>query len=472
MFWKPRPQKTSTRITLWINRGSRVTFSIPNPHVLGQIGGTVDSAKHNLASTFVNAFVNAGFCSDKLMTPPDSQWIYKNKDNAKLSAIASLGMIHLWDLESGFTALDKYTYKSDDFHNAGAMLGIGMVSSGITSEMDGAFAILSERLAEAPDNNVKISVILGLGFSYAGSAREDLFELLSPYASSSEEHLEVSAFAALALGMVFVGEKADTVSGSILDGLLSRTETDLNNSLSIFFGLAIGLLFLGRGEACEAMLEAIKIIDHPVRTSFELALEVCAFCGTGNVLQVQKFLSVVGEHLESEEKAKHQAIAVIGIATVLMSETIGSEMSSRLFDTMLQYADITVKRAIPLALGLLSVSQPKIGIMEVLSKLSHDNDEFVSQNAVFSLGMIGAGTNNSRIAQMLRQLSVFFGKDPNHLFLVRIAQGLLHMGKGLLTLSPFHSDGLLMSKVAFAGLLALIFSMLDASNSKIQRFLV
>ena len=33
------------------------------------LGQNVDSARANLASTFVNAFVNAGFGIDKLMTP-------------------------------------------------------------------------------------------------------------------------------------------------------------------------------------------------------------------------------------------------------------------------------------------------------------------------------------------------------------------------------------------------------------------
>lgn len=44
---------------------------------------TVDSARGNLASTFVNAFVNAGFGNDKLMVQADegSSWIYKNKDH-------------------------------------------------------------------------------------------------------------------------------------------------------------------------------------------------------------------------------------------------------------------------------------------------------------------------------------------------------------------------------------------------------
>ena len=48
----------------------------------------VDSARGNLAGTFVNAFVNAGFGNDKLMVEAEegNSWIYKNKDHgARLS---------------------------------------------------------------------------------------------------------------------------------------------------------------------------------------------------------------------------------------------------------------------------------------------------------------------------------------------------------------------------------------------------
>lgn len=57
-------------------------------------GPAVDSARQNLASTFVNAFVNAGFGQDKLMTVvPEGEgasenvhWIFKNKVSAQYSS--------------------------------------------------------------------------------------------------------------------------------------------------------------------------------------------------------------------------------------------------------------------------------------------------------------------------------------------------------------------------------------------------
>ena len=48
---------------------------------------SVDSARQNLASSFVNGFVNAAFGSDKLLSEDGNKWLYKNKDHGKLIGI-------------------------------------------------------------------------------------------------------------------------------------------------------------------------------------------------------------------------------------------------------------------------------------------------------------------------------------------------------------------------------------------------
>lgn len=48
--------------------------------------------------------------------------------------------------------------------------------------------------------------------------------------------------------------------------------------------------------------------------------------------------------------------------------------------------------------------------------------------------------------------------------LIRLAQGLTHLGKGTVTLNPFHSDRQLMCPDAVAGLFTACFAFLDANN--------
>lgn len=54
----------------------------------GGSGSQVDSARMNLASSFVNGFVNAAFGQDKLLTEDGNKWLYKNKDHGENSPIS------------------------------------------------------------------------------------------------------------------------------------------------------------------------------------------------------------------------------------------------------------------------------------------------------------------------------------------------------------------------------------------------
>jgi 26S proteasome regulatory subunit N1 len=50
----------------------------------------VDSAKQNLASSFVNGFLNCAFGQDKLLMEDGSKWIYKNKDHGKVDLLCKV----------------------------------------------------------------------------------------------------------------------------------------------------------------------------------------------------------------------------------------------------------------------------------------------------------------------------------------------------------------------------------------------
>lgn len=157
---------------------------------------------------------------------------------------------------------------------------------------------------------------------------------------------------------------------------------------------------------------------------------------------------------------------MLGLAVVALGEELGSDMILRSLDNLLQYGEVNIRRAVPLAYALVSICNPtRVTVVDTLSRLSHDSDEQISQNAILAMGLLGAGTNHARIAGLLRQLATYYAKEPNHLFLVRIAQGLLHMGKGLVGIRPMHSDNFLVHKPALAGLLILFFSSLDLKHN-------
>lgn len=458
-----------------------------NRPTFGPSGSQVDSARQNLASSFVNGFVNAAFGKDKLLTDDGNRWLHKNKEHGMLSAMASLGLILLWDVDSGLTQIDRYLYSGEDYIKSGALMACGIVNSGVRNECDPALALLSDYILHS-SNIMRIGAIMGLGLAYAGSNRQDVLNLILPALGNSSSSMEVIGVAAMACGLIAVGSCNSSVSTTILEKLMEKSEADLKDTYARFLPLGLGLCYLGKQECIETTIAALQVIPEPFKSMATTTVDVCAYAGTGNVLKVQHLLHICSEHYEHNEKeekkddkkdkddkdkkdekptvdlSSQQAVAVLGIALIAMGEDIGSEMAYRTFGHLLRYGEPTIRRAVPLALGLISVSNPKLNILDTLSKFSHDSDVEVAHNAIFSLGLVGAGTNNARLAAMLRQLAQYHAKDPNNLFMVRIAQGLTHLGKGTLTLCPYHSDRQLMNTVATGGLLATLFAFLDVKN--------
>eukprot|EP00123_Amoebidium_parasiticum_P014745 comp22625_c0_seq1/m.34770 comp22625_c0_seq1/g.34770 ORF comp22625_c0_seq1/g.34770 comp22625_c0_seq1/m.34770 type:complete len:874 (-) comp22625_c0_seq1:42-2663(-) len=429
-------------------------------------GSNVDSARQNLASTFVNAFVNCGFGQDKLMTLEGNKWLYKNKDHGMMSAAASLGMVLLWDVDGGLTQIDKFLYSNEDYIKAGALLACGVVNSGVRNECDPALALLADYVLHN-SNTMRVGAIMGLGIAYAGSNREDLIELLVPVLSDSKSNMEVLGVAAVALGLVCVGSARGDVAQALLDCMMARTEAQLTETHVTYLGLGLALIFLARQEAADVFKEALKVLPKALQDPAAVLLDICAYAGTGNVLKVQNLLHMCSEHVDKEKDQddRYQAVAVLGLALISMGEEIGAEMALRSFNHLLQYGEEGIRRAVPLALGLLCASNPRLSVLDTLSKLSHDADQEVAHNSIMALGIVGCGTNNARIAAMLRQLAVYYHKDPNNLFVTRVAQGLLHMGKGTMSVSPYHSDRTQMSNVATAGLVAVLVALLDVKNT-------
>uniref|UniRef100_A0A0M3HQ45 26S proteasome non-ATPase regulatory subunit 2 n=1 Tax=Ascaris lumbricoides TaxID=6252 RepID=A0A0M3HQ45_ASCLU len=470
-----------------------------------------DSARMNLAAAFVNGFVNCGFGVDKMMSETEdaNRWFYKNKDFGMMSAAASQGLVWRWDIDAGLAQCDRFLYVNDDYIKAGTLLAIGLISSGIQDPCDPASALLMDHV-HSDRATMRIGSILGLGLAYANSKRDTVvknedggvvFELKKVLIDNKPSATpEVKGLAGLALGFILVGTADHDVVMDMFHVLMEKSATELQDPNMRFLALGIGLIYLGAQEKSDVFVESVRALPQPFGSMMSTLVDVCAYAGTGNVLKIQKLLHICSEHYEPKETKKkqtskddkggaakgtkegdtsmsskkeeekldlsaQQAVAVLGIGLIAMGEEIGSQMSLRMFGHLIRYGEPVIRRAVPLALALISTSNPQLPILESLSKFSHDADADTAHNAVFAMGLVGAGTNNARLVSMLRQLASYHHKDQVSLMLVRLAQGMTHMGKGTMTLNPFHSDRQLMCPAAVAGLFAVCFAFLDGNNS-------
>ena len=414
---------------------------------------------------------------------------------------------------------------------ARAVLGLALMTTGTRNlDVDPMMSLLAMHLEEgaAAGPNMKLCAVLGLGLAYAGSAREDVANTLTPFVvDASHAHaFELACAAALALGFIFVGTgKADAAS-VIADRLMTSSPLEQGSAIARHMALGLGLLCLGQGDAAEAVGEVLAVIEHPVGRVARILVRACAHAGTGDVLVIQELLRECAAHPESEDRERaekekeaaanaaaaaamgvapgagagagagasagagaaaaaaagddaadtkhgaaaagkylHQSVAVLGLAIVSMGEELAVDMATRMAGHLLQYGDTSVRRMVPLALGLLHASDPDYAIVDVLARLTHDSNAETAQAAIFALGLVAAGTNNSRVAGLLRTLAVFYKADAPALFVVKLAQGLAHMGKGLLSLNPLHADRQLLAPAALAGLLSAALLFVDVKTS-------
>jgi 26S proteasome regulatory subunit N1 len=482
----------------------------------------MDSARANLAKTYVNGFVNVGYGADRLVTPPDSDWVFKNKDHGQTAAAASVGLVHLWN-ESQLSALDKFLEAGEDSVKAGGILGIALATAGTRNpDADAALALLCG-YADHSDASVsaaqKSAALYGLGLAYTGTARDDVADLAVPFLSppsgasqsidAAAATTELAAMSSLCIGLVFCGTAHEAHATLISQRLLSTTQTEQNAAISRHLALGLALLFLGRGNAADTILEVLEALgDVPFKSTAAALVTSAAYAASGNAAAIQKLMRVCAQHPEMEEREQsrlvaeeaksaaalnaartaaaagagaaaaaagagagapsppgplalaaaasaatrggldllapsppdrkgtdvsgrfmHQSVAVLGLGLVAAGESLSIDMAGRVSEHLLQYGDLAVRRAVPLALAMTHLSNPDYTVVDTLSKLSHDPCEDTCQAAILALGLVGAGTNNSRIAGLLRTLATFYKNEPSPLFITRIAQGLLHMGK-------------------------------------------
>ena len=431
----------------------------------------LESYKINMAYSIASSFINAGFGTEVLITKQDSDWIFKNKEEGLTCMLAGLGLVNIWDYLEGPGKLYEYAgnKETDEFKRAGRNIGLGICLSNIHDDNDIAVAVLLEEIQDK-NLNIKVSALFGLGLAAAGTQNEKLVAPLLEVFQDFSYGFGVSAFVSLALGLIFIGSSSEDVFNELFAILLSRNTDSkgkiLESPFFVIYVLGMGLLCLGKQNDNEFMIDTLISMEDfskEMKDYLKTMLISFSYAGSGNVSKVQELMQIIAKSSD-EINPKVQSIAVIGCALIAMGEDIGTEMLSRSFNHFLQFGDVNIKRTVSLAMALLNLSNPKVTVIDSLTKFCYDSDKAVAMNAIFSMGLVSSGSNHSRVAGLLRSFASYYNEETNPLFMVRVAQGLLHMGKGIITLDPVYSHKLLINNIGLSGILITLFSFTETEG--------
>ncbi len=425
----------------------------------------IESSKTNMAYSIASAFINAGFGTEVLLSKKENNWIFKNKEQGIQCLISGIGLINIWDYLEGPNKVYELAGKkeTDIFKRSGRNIGLGICLCGVHDENEVAIAVLLEELKDK-NLDIKISAVFGLGLAAAGSQNQKLHEILIGVLGDFSYGFEMSAFVSLALGLIFLGSSDEDVFNDLFSILMTRNEGGkskiFESPFFVIYILGMGLLCLGKQKDNDFMIDTLVSIEEfskDMRDYMKTMLISFSYAGSGNVAKVQELMQIIAKS-NDDVNPKVQSIAVIGCPLIAVGEEVGTEMLSRSFNHFLQFGDINTKKAVSLAIALLNLSNPKVPVIDSLTKFCYDTDKTVAMNAIFGMGLVSSGSNNSRVGGLLRSLAGYYSDDANPLFMIRISQGLLYMGKGLLTLDPLYSHKLLINKKSLAGILITLFS--------------
>ncbi|KAF7684778.1 26S proteasome regulatory subunit RPN1 [Astathelohania contejeani] len=414
--------------------------------------------KHFVPLAIANSFVHMGFGIGALPMPENGF------DKPEIiSILASMGVINSWNSDRALEDLDDFLF-SNGIIRAGAGLGLALATTKIVDENEISLAILSdEEEGTFPSAHARIASLLGIEAIYCGSQKEDLKEKLRPLVFSESD--EISAFACYVLGSIFIGSGDDDITGLLLQAFIEKSAIYSEENTNPFFSFYIlGLGFLYYKRNCKDILEKIDAIESNFKGELILLLKAMRYAGTGNTNIIEELLT---ESFDNDT-TNNTNIGLLSVALVALGDELSTKMITRLIRSSGMLNLPKLKSAIPLCLALLYPSTPEVEVIDDLVKLLNSGDTDVVLNTIIALGLVGAGTNNTRIIDILNHQYSYHSKSFRLVSALRISIGLVHLGKGTLTINPWvYRQSLLLTK-EFVGLFSLLFISLEGESSVIN----
>ncbi|KAM0675133.1 26S proteasome non-ATPase regulatory subunit 2 [Gurleya vavrai] len=395
---------------------------------------------------------------------------------------------------------------SHSYKKSGALLALALQQNFDDSEHS-LFALLSENL-NTNCRYMKISSLLGLQYLYCGTNYQMSKNAVIPLIYS--ESVETCAMACFTLGSIFHGSgDSDLLNYFMTAYIEKKNDSDSPFFLLIVLGMALlfmnneeikdenyeffrdngidslirGFVYLGKGrtDVIEDMINEYICIDdddvekhEDLKTITENQNKPVNEGASRKDVNVEELKNEDNEQerndlleesleLEEENEGKHEhvfeldpiaiknikAMNLIAISLISLNDTHTRNIVKKL---LINQFLKDKNQIIPMCLSFLYASEPDVEIIDLLSRGVNYNTPVTS---IFGLGLIGAGSNNTRIQNILEQQYQYQQKNSRCNSALKISQGLINLGKGTLTLSPLMFDKTLINKKCIIGLLAL-----------------
>uniref|UniRef100_A0A336MJX1 26S proteasome non-ATPase regulatory subunit 1 n=1 Tax=Culicoides sonorensis TaxID=179676 RepID=A0A336MJX1_CULSO len=373
-------QKLASILSGEISIDLQLQFLIRSNHadlqILRQTKEAVRVSICHTATVIANGFMHAGTTSDQFLRD-NLEWLARATNWAKLTATASLGVIHRGHENESLALMQSYLPRESG-PSSGYSEGGGLYALGLIHANHGANIIdyLLQQLKDAQNENVRHGGCLGLGLAAMGTHRQDVYEQLK--FNLYQDDAVTGEAAGIAMGMVMLGSK----NASAIEDMVAYAQETQHEKILRGLAVGISLTMYARLEEADPLVTSLSSDKDPVLRRSGMYTIAMAYCGTGNNQAIRKLLHVAVSDVNDD--VRRAAVTAIGFLLFRTPEQCPSVVS-----LLSESYNPHVRYGAAMALGIACAGtglREAIALLEPMAKFDPVN--FVRQGALIASAMI------------------------------------------------------------------------------------
>merc|ERR1712051_352347 len=347
-----------------------------DPLILKQTKDAVRVSICHTATVIANGLMHSGTTHDQFLRD-NLDWLSRATNWAKLSATATLGVIHRGHEKESRSLMQSYLPKNTAGTSSGYAEGGGLYALGLIHANHGAEIIeyLLGQVKEASSEQIKHGGCLGLGLAAMGTHRADVYEQLK--FNLYQDDAVTGEAAGLAMGLVELGSKSET---AIEDMVAYAQDTQHEKILR---GLAVGiaLVMYGRLEEADTLIESMCNDKDAILRRSGMYTIAMAYCGTGSNKAIRKLLHVAVSDVNDD--VRRAAVMALGF---LLFKT--PEQCPGVVSLLSESYNPHVRYGAAMALGIACAGTGSKEAIALVEPMTNDPVNYVRQGALIASALI------------------------------------------------------------------------------------
>ncbi|KAM0671931.1 26S proteasome regulatory complex protein [Ordospora colligata] len=422
-----------------------------------------DKDSKQLASVaMANGFIHMGYGRDPMFLPHegdirvplDYEAILGGNQSELICVFGSIGVIESWNSEKVMEVLQEHIFCDGSYRKTGSLLGLALSGNRNFEEWPAILTLLQGNLQQQGCAHI-LATLLGIESMYCGTQSEEIREMLQPLMFSDSS--EVVFFTSFVLGSVFCGSADEDLTSLMIQVFVDKSK-ESETQFFKFLMLGLAFLFYSRKDVECGVIE----IDCPLSKHAAVLVRGFQHAYSGDSAVIE---SILTDSFTGDTDALLESLGLLSCALVSAGDEISSQSVTGIISSSLLLDSSHLRNVLPLCYSILYPSNPQGNVLDLLEKFLNIGETNCVISTLLSLGLIGAGTMNGRISKILEQQYSYYYKDSKILAILKIAQGLLSLGKGMLSISPLHFDKATPVSKSLIGLFSTVFMFLDSSSS-------